>query len=65
MISRNGGDREREQKTNDGTQNGTLSDRENLTVAKNGKKPKFLSTLASHQTSQNSLRLWAYKEALS
>lgn len=39
MISRNGGDREREQKTNDGTQNGTLSDRENLTVAKNGKNP--------------------------
>lgn len=57
MISRNGGDREREQKTNDGRQNGTLSDRENLTVAKNGKNPKFLSKLASRQTSQNSLRL--------
>lgn len=51
MIRRNGGDREREQKTNDDRQNGTLSDRENLTVAKNEKKTKFLSKLASHQTS--------------
>lgn len=53
MISRNGEDREREQKAKDDRQNGTLSARENLTVAKNGKKTKFFSKVASHQVSQN------------
>lgn len=45
MLARNGGDREREQKTNDNGQNGTPSDRENLTVAKNGKNPNSSANL--------------------
>lgn len=52
MISRNGEDREREQKANDDRRNRTLSARENLTVAKNGKKPNS-SAVTSHQMSQD------------
>lgn len=64
------GDRER-QKTNDDRQNGTLSDRENTTVAKNGKNPNSSANMPQirHQridkVCPQAQSLWAYREALS